>query len=68
MYIITKKKERKKTFLSLLINENMLNTVWQVPGVEADDVIGTMAVNSVSTGFKVIFLNLYFPSIILDTI
>jgi hypothetical protein len=25
----------------------------QVPGVEADDVIGTLAVNSVSAGYKV---------------
>lgn len=25
----------------------------QVPGVEADDVVGTLAVNSVSAGYKV---------------
>lgn len=31
----------------------------QVPGVEADDVIGTLAVNSVKDGFKVIIWALF---------
>lgn len=36
----------------------------QVPGVEADDVIGTLAVNSVKDGFKVIIWALFLKYLI----
>lgn len=35
-----------------------VNFLKQVPGVEADDVIGTLAVKSVNAGFKVFSLPL----------
>jgi hypothetical protein len=38
----------------------------QVPGVEADDVIGTLAVNSVSAGYKVNTYAMGLFSVIID--
>lgn len=41
----------------LVSSDWLLSTQRQVPGVEADDVIGTLTVRSVDNGYKVIFAN-----------
>lgn len=44
-------------------NHRLMITQRQVPGVEADDVIGTLAARSVDAGFKVNNFNLYWEKL-----